>query len=222
MKQISFYALRRVTSTVNRIKQNNSNNPHAHQYAGFTMIEVMLASILLLIVFAGIIQSFRGSILVSNRAAARDALEAAVSEDLSWIRDYSKIWHCQNGPYALAPANTNNGCQAPGSALSYLPPFNSSPTSRYQKFRDWCQNNTISTQFLTEGATTTVPPSRPNAFQQASITITPSLAQGASINRTISVTGPNRLRITYQTPNTSAVQVVRQTSVFIEAAAWCP
>ncbi|QPN55795.1 prepilin-type N-terminal cleavage/methylation domain-containing protein [Synechococcus sp. CBW1107] len=199
--------------------------------SGFTLVELLLAGVLLAITMAGIVGAFLAPWRSSNLAARRDALEASVSEDLSWIRDYSKIWHCEIGPYATAPANTNNGCQSSGSALSYLPAFNSVLTSRYQLFRSWCINGTVRNQFLTEGASTTVPPNRPNPFQIGATTISNAQAPGSSVIRTIAlntsadelaISTGQRLDITYQSPNDSEIQLFRTSSVFVEAASWCP
>jgi type II secretory pathway pseudopilin PulG len=217
-KSPSFKLISAVIIKLPGVKSNQSN--------GFTIVEIIIAAVLFLIVLAGIVPSFLRSINVSNKQAIRDALDAAIATDLGWIRDSSKLWYCQSGPYPAPPTGTKFGCVSSSSALNYMPAISNVTGSAYLTFKGFCNSSSLASQFISEGNASAMATNRPNPLQTASISLSmsgaPSIAAGAVINRTITIGDGNRLDILYSTPNGAAVPISRDSSVYIEAASWCP
>ena len=110
---------------------------------GFSLMEVIVAAAIFFVAMAGASTAIIGAIQISTRAAVRDALEAAVTLDLNWIRAYAKSWHCQTGPYASC-LNITSGSALSSSALNYQPPYDPTPGSAYQRFATLCTNRNSS------------------------------------------------------------------------------
>lgn len=116
---------------------SNKARRTAHYRNGFTLIEVMAASVIISIVILATIQAILRSLEIFDQGSARAGIDQAISNDLGWQRAYSKSWHCQVGPYA--------GCtiQAPGiaSAINYRPSeYSEDPNSSYGRFAHLCGN----------------------------------------------------------------------------------
>jgi prepilin-type N-terminal cleavage/methylation domain-containing protein len=110
---------------------------------GFSLMEMIVAAAIFFVAMAGASTAIIGAIQISTRAAVRDALEAAVTLDLNWIRAYAKSWHCQTGPYASC-LNITSGSALSSSALNYQPPYDPTPGSAYQRFATLCTNRNSS------------------------------------------------------------------------------
>ena len=106
---------------------------------GFSLMEMIVAAAIFFVAMAGASTAIIGAIQISTRAAVRDALEAAVTLDLNWIRAYAKSWHCQTGPYANC-LNITSGSPLSASALNYQPPYDPTAGSAYQQFSTLCTN----------------------------------------------------------------------------------
>ncbi len=174
---------------------------------GFSLMEMIVAAAIFFVAMAGASTAIIGAIQISTRAAVRDALEAAVTVDLNWIRAYAKSWRCQTGPYANC-LNITGGSALSASALNYQPPYDPSPSSAYQRFATLCANRTTSSlatpahQLLIEangiasGSTNPPPPPVPipatagveQAMPLSSSSLNaPALAQSYRLYRTITV-----------------------------------
>ena len=102
-------------------------------------MEMIVAATIFFVAMAGASTAIIGAIQLSTRAAVRDALEAAVTLDLNWIRAYAKSWHCQTGPYANC-LNITSGSVLSSSGLNYQPAYDPTPGSAYQQFATLCTN----------------------------------------------------------------------------------
>jgi type II secretory pathway pseudopilin PulG len=202
------------------------------QSDGFTIVEIVVASVVVLIALAGVANSLISSLSVANKASVNDALEAAIAEDSSWLKAYAKSWNCQTGPYS--------GCvtKTPGlaSAVNYLPVYSDTAGSAYVNFKTWCSNRPGSTaspspahRLITDAASAT--PVAPNTVQLAETAISmsnaPKVAQSYKLYRTIAVAsakGGNAIDVTYttKTTDTPTRPFQRSMTLFIEASAWCP
>lgn len=217
-------------------------NPYqwqGRQASGFSLIELMIATIIIFIVVTGSIELTLRAINLFKQSAAREALEALVSEDIGWLRAYSKSWHCQVGPYEGCKTKT----KGLASAINYRPEiYSPDSTSEYQAFRSLCQNRSDSTstetpahQMLYDAAeiASDDPYSPPNTILQLSLgeeialntVSTPLIAKSYRIYRTLDVdTGGNSVTVRYHTKTSDKpyVSINKSSKLFIEATAWCP
>ena len=200
---------------------------------GFSLMEMIVAAAIFFVAMAGATMAIIDAIQISTRATVRDALEAAVTLDLNWIRAYAKSWHCQTGPYASC-LNITSGSALSSSALNYQPPYDPIPGSAYQRFATLCTNRNSSSlatpahQLLIEangiasGSTNPPPPPLPipatpgveQAMPLSSSSLNaPALAKSYRLYRQITVPADavnpnwfngNYLSIRYYTKSTDA------------------
>ncbi len=174
--------------------------------SGFSLIELLIASVLLAVFFAAAASTLQNPLQSGRRAAAIDAVEAEISRDLGWIKAYSKAWRCLNGRFP--------GCTNASSNIYYNPTSTSGGE---------CSN--IASPFLADARTANTVPARPYAIPDPATTSQalslPAVGAGVALGRTItSESGNTRLRILYTA--TGNVALRKEASVYIEAAAWCP
>lgn len=174
---------------------------------GFSLMEMIMAAAIFFVAMAGASTAIIGAIQISTRAAVRDAIEAAVTLDLNWLRAYAKSWHCQTGPYANC-LNITSGSVLSSSALNYQPPYDPSPSSAYQQFAILCANRNssslatpahqllIDANGIASGSTNPPPPPLPipatagveQAMPLSSSSLNaPALAKSYRLYRTITV-----------------------------------
>jgi type II secretory pathway pseudopilin PulG len=215
-----------------RSQQHGGMPQHHRQSSGFTIIEIVVASVVVLIALAGVANSLISSLSVANKASVNDALEAAIAEDSSWLKAYAKSWNCQTGPYSGCVSKT----AGLASAVNYLPVYSDTAGSSYVKFKTWCSNRPGSSsspspahQLVTDAATAS--PAPPNTVQLPetliSMSTAPAVAQSYKLYRTISVdpsNGGNAINVTYATKSTDTPTrpFQRSMTLFVEASAWCP
>ena len=172
-------------------------HPSSDKSPGFSLVELMVATVIITIVVMGSVEAALRSLKIFNQGAAREALEAVIANDISWLRAYSKSWHCEVGPY--------QGCKVKSSgiasAVNYRPEiFSNSNTSDYQQFETWCNNrfNSTSTatpahQMLSDAAaistSSSYAPPNPATSSETSLSMSnaPSIASGYKVYRTITV-----------------------------------
>lgn len=207
---------------------------------GFSLIELIVATTITIIVVLGSIEIALRSLRIYNQGVAREALEAAISEDIAWLRAYSKSWHCEVGPY--------EGCkirsQGLASAVNYRPEiFSADPDSDYQQFKAWCLNRyvpestaTPAHQLLYEASLTdsdgVYDPPNPVTVNKIALNLenASSLAQKYNVYRTIEIVSHseefsgNAIRVRYFTEESdpSYIKINKSEQLFIEATAWCP
>ena len=216
---------------------------------GFSLIELMLATLVIFIVVTGSIELTLRSLKSFNQGVAREALESAITEDIGWLRAYSKSWHCEVGPYQGCKVKT----KGLASAINYRPEiYDPSNQSDYQAFRQYClnrlNNNSTSTpahQMLYDAASisTSEPYYPPNPIVNIddpttetdestlgleltlSLANAPKMAQSYKIYRTLNVDpGGNSITVRYFTKTTDdpTLAIHKSNKLFVEATAWCP
>ena len=111
-----------------------------HADSGFSLVEVMVSLTVIALVSLSTIQATIQSLRIFDQGSAREGIEQAISNDLGWLRAFSKSWHCQVGSY--------EGCliksQGIASAINYRP-FNYSedPTTPFGRFKLLCTNRDL-------------------------------------------------------------------------------
>lgn len=205
----------------------------------------MIATVIITIVVIGSVESALRSFKIFNQGAAREAIEAVIANDLSWLRAYSKSWHCEVGPY--------EGCKVKSSgiasAVNYRPEiFSSNNTSDYQQFKTWCNNRFSSTststpahQMLSDAAsmstTSNYAPPNPTTSSEIALNLSnaPGIASNYKLYRTITVDPQidsngnfvaqgNSATVRYYTKSTDSnyIKINKSEKLFVEATAWCP
>lgn len=183
---------------------------------GFSIVEIVLAIVIGSLALAGTISAFSSHLVAGKRASDRTIVEEAIARDTGWIRNYAKIWKMQSGPYNLTNAQTyTTDSFASSPYISYSPDSGGSSCS-----------TGLAASFLADAETVTgLTPARPFSLQSSSISLSKTIT-GVSLSRAISYTNPyNTITITYSLSGgapASSLGISRQTSVYIEAAAWCP
>lgn len=233
------------------------NNHSARQYfhaenteyraRGFSIIEVLAALAIISLVIASTTQASLQSLQVFNRGAAREGIEQSISNDLGWLRAYSKSWHCQVGPYVGCLVKT----QGIASAVNYLPElYSENINSDYNEFKLLCTNRdnaasgaiTPARQFLIDasslGNSSYRPPNPIPSIEQQETKLDLSEAPNQSKDykvyrslKTIPTTSQeeefltgNAVIVHYYTKESDRpyTRVRRTEQLFIEATAWCP
>lgn len=198
--------------------------------AGVALAEAILGAVMVALVILLVTPPFLRQMGLTRRTASQEAVEAAVSRDLSWLSNYAKIWRMSSGPYTATAAQVGLAADPTRSSIArYSPPTSGTPPV--------CPNNLIS-QFLTQAASAnalTLVPARPYDIPTTTgtaqpITITDPAAATVVLNRTItfadaSTANPedlNSFLVQYSVTNPPGLAFNRTTRIIVEAAAWCP
>lgn len=180
---------------------------------GFTILEVLLSVAIVGITLAGVANLFTRSLSVSSRADNQNVVEAAVSADLNWIKRYGKFWMMKSGPYALDNAFTKTTSA-----------FTSSPVLSYQCPNSNLTTTGLSTQFISAAnsitSSTDIDPILPYAF---STNIVPIPTTPYTLTRSVTAPTDNQVLVSYTLTggDSNSLAFQRQTTILIEAAAWC-
>ena len=184
-----------------------------HAAAGMTLLEVLVAVAIASSAIAFLVPALIRQASISTEATSLTKVEAVVSRDLDWIRDYARYWKLRSGPYNLSAAITKASSYSLSPQLEYEPPAN------------LCANGTLAESFLSDASSVTTTPARPYAISVAggaqSLPLDP-VDTNLEVSRTIT-TQPNRIQLLYTLTGSKAdsLRFSRQASVLIEAAAWC-
>lgn len=188
------------------------------------MLEVLVGAVIVGVVFGSLSSIFNRQISFDQRTAALDAIDAAVSRDLTWLKSYARFWEMNSGPYNLTATQTGASSFTTSSYLSYEPSDAD------------CDGGTLAQTFINKAAGADVTPIgtspnqlvRPNAIPTTSGTAQaislPAVASAYTLNRTINYTGlTNRIRVVYAVSGSDAAQLPypREASVLLQAEAWC-
>ena len=65
--------------------------------AGFSLPEVLIASLILMTILAAVVQSQLNSLRTMEKSGQRHAVHAKINEDLNMLRSQSDRWQCVNG-----------------------------------------------------------------------------------------------------------------------------
>ena len=195
------------------LQASPGNQCFIKQRTGFTIIEVVLSAAIASIVLTGVALLFTRTLSMSSRADNQNAVEAAVSTDLNWIKLYGKFWMMSSGPYALDSAFT----KTTGS-------FVSSPVLSYQCPNSNLTTNTLSTQFISAANSITnstdIDPKLGYAFSSNIIPV-PSTPYVLTRSITAPTDTPVLVAYTLTGGDSSSLAFRHQTTILLEAAAWC-
>lgn len=187
-------------------------------HAGLTLLEVLLASVIGAVGISLIAPVFVGQLQQMRRIAAQEVIEAEVSRDLNWIKQYSKYWRLNSGPYNITAAQTGqtdaNASYVVRSHISYRP-FTAAQ----------CTAGGLVAQFLTDANGVTITPPRLNTIATGTTTIgLPAEAGTYTLSRTITVVADNRFRVDYavNTNGNPGLSFTRSALVLVPAAGTCP
>ena len=64
---------------------------------GFSLPEVLIAALILMIVLAAVVESQLNSLRTIEKSGQRHAVQAKINEDLNMLRSQSDRWQCVNG-----------------------------------------------------------------------------------------------------------------------------
>jgi len=211
-------------------------NPPLDPDSGFSLIELIVAAVIIFTVITGSIELTLRSLKTFNQGVAREALESLISDDIGWLRAYSKSWHCQVGPYEGCKVKT----KGLASAINYRPEiYDPSSSSAYQDFRSYCLNRSESTstetpahQMLYDAAASDADgnydPPNPIVYPdelKLNLARAPKAAQSYSLYRTLLVDpGGNSVTVRYFTKPSDqpTLPLNKIDKLFVEATAWCP
>lgn len=183
---------------------------------GLTMAELLIAFTIIAAVFTGLANVSIGQMGYAKRSSSVNDVEAAISQDLAWLRSYARIWKLAEGPYALPISQTKTA--------TYV---QSTTSLKYQPDVEDCDAEAnIAAAFLEDAASVVTSPVRPFTVPTAPGATTLPLSGDASafvLTRTISTDGAenNRIRVRYNLTGTDAPPLTRNSSILIEAASWC-
>lgn len=175
---------------------------------GFTLVELLVGSILLLIAGSGaalIVSSSANPLQTSRRI---DRLEALIDDDIAAVREISSRFSCCSGACGLS----TTGClaAAAGDDRFYFPlATDASPPAFLEGTNGLCNNGGVGNAFVTTITASAAPSA---AFTAAGLS--------RAVARADASDGRNHLvRLTYTAPaNTGAGRVVY---VLPPAASWC-
>ena len=180
---------------------------------GFTIVEILISVVIAGVTLAGVAALFSRTLSVSSRADNQNVVEAAVSTDLNWIKRYGKFWMMRSGPYALDNAFTKT-----------TDAFTSSPVLSYQCPNSNLTTTGLSTQFISAANSITnltdIDPKLQYAFSTNTIPV-PSTPY--TLTRSITTPSDTQVLVTYTLSggDSSSLAFQRQTTILLEAAAWC-
>lgn len=186
---------------------------------GFTILEVMLAAVIAIVSATILYPLFNESMMIGRQSADRNAIEAATSLDLSWIKRYAKFWKMKSGPYPLENSHTKTTAT-----------FQTSPVLEYECANSDLTTTNLSQQFITDAVSVAntaddVLPKLPYGFFATANSPIPvaNISPGYTLSRTVDTSNPNRVYVIYKvtSTNVSAINFVRESSILLESAAWC-
>jgi len=177
-----------------------------------TLLEVLVAVLIATSGIALLVPAFVRQLQVSNEPDRLTKVEAVVSSDLDWIRDYARWWKMQQGPYNLSSAITNTS-----------KPFISSSEVSYAPPQTACTDGTLGASFLSDAATVVTTPPRPFSVPAGGGSTDLSTGDNQlNVQRSISPMGSTiQLRYSLSGDRSGSLRFFRQASVLIEASAWC-
>lgn len=203
-------------------RRTNAGGQRTASVTGFTLVEMVLASVLMAVVLGGA----AATLLVANRSSGRQGglneLESLIDRDLAAIQALDRRFSCCTGSPCTADAATiaaattcrdaigTGTARPPGNENFYSPRQSAIPTtaenSAWTTFSTACGNGTIASTF------------------QGLLPTLPSAQAPATLNRVSAVTdnAANRLQLTYTGSNQGSVVTTRVVNLIPTAANWCP
>lgn len=178
--------------------------------SGFNLVEILIASVILLISLVGAVEISGRSGMLGFLAGQRYEREAAIDEDLAIIQRMNDRFTCVSGICRVLPDDEGDmdkndyfpnpiGTDADGDGVA------DAQESAVENVQNRCRHT---------GGLDLVTPLK---------TLLDALPQPAGLRRTITVdqpTGAHRYTVTYT--DTATNEVMRQMSLVPTAVAWCP
>ena len=187
--------------------------------ASFTILEVLLAAVIAAVAATILFPLFNESVLIGRQSTDRNAIEAATSLDLSWIKRYAKFWKMKSGPYPLDSSHTKTTAA-----------FQTSPVLDYECANSDLTTTNLSQQFINDAVSVAstandVIPKLPYAFNAAANSQIPvnNISTGYTLSRSVDTSNSNRVYVIYKVTSTNNLPInfVREASVALESVAWC-
>ncbi len=196
----------------------NQSVTHTSSGSGFTIVEILVAAVLLAVVAGGTAATMVIGNRTSQRAGLQTQLDALIDQDLSAIRTLNDRYTCCPGSCtatasAISAAVSAGDCSVntPGNENYYSPnQVSTNPaaaTTATTAFRTACGNGTITTNFITQ------------------IPALPTAPAGSTLTRTAPTqvdAAAHRLQWTYTGSINGQVAVTRVVNLTPTVAAWCP
>jgi Tfp pilus assembly protein PilV len=165
--------------------------------AGFSLIEMMIAALLMVIATIGTVAMFNYGIRQNSSSRGKQEEQSAISEDLAELQMMNDRYTCRD-EQACAVSNNDPG-------EDYYHPAGTSPSS---SFNAACLNGTLLDNLITAITTTATP----NAFSRLGISRT--------ANKSVNSEGRyNRYTVTW---TKSGGTRLRQITLVPTVAGWCP
>lgn len=194
---------------------------------GSSMIELLLA------VFFALLAASTSAQLMNNlstsglnrRAAATNAIEAAISNDLAWFRQYAVLWRLGNGPYEELPQ------QVTQTIYTQIPQPNTTPKLS-NKYTDipGCGTAAMANAFQDDASNIETdynslkkpPYAIPKGAAATSLAL-PKSAIDYKLERKLKPDDdiPGTLTITYILSKSGETVFERSSSLYLPAAGWC-
>ena len=102
-----------------KMSNHSFPRPNRKKEDGTILVEALIASAVMVVVFAAVIPLFLRHLELARRARDLDLVEAVVNRDINTYRHYSRFWQAFSGPYSTeilrqditiaTPSVQNNG-----------------------------------------------------------------------------------------------------------------
>lgn len=198
--------------------------------SGITILEVLVAVSLAAGLISLLVPLLTRQLALGEQSNRLTAVEAAVSYDLDWFSNYARVWKLTSGSYPVTTAVTKTSSYTSAGAAIYEPPqaecnrpsddaaglarkllndgidLYNLPTSQRSSLRTYYPPNPLTSP-------TTIP-------------VTSGGVTGLNVIRTVTPVG-NKIRVFYRLDivdpelRNQGLNFSRETSFFVEAAAWC-
>jgi type II secretory pathway pseudopilin PulG len=205
-------------------------NSSQNKEAGFSIIELLLATVMALVAVTASAQLINrlNTSGINSRAAANSAVEVAINNDLAWFRQYALLWQLKTGPYETLPKAVTK------TDYSQIPSPNTANLSNEYAQHSGCGTPALANDFQKDAANIKdnfdalkkPPYDIPNGASTTTFNL-PKSATGYKLVRKIEsdISEPGSLTISYTLTNSTFVNPTvfkRFSSVYLPAAGWCP
>lgn len=168
---------------------------------GFTLVEALVASFLLMLAVSQSLRIFGVTMNAIGESRIRDSLNAAIHADLESIRNEVSTWKLDTSIDGMTTYNLSG-------------------------YEEACKTNTLATELLDEKRELSKLPAGPSSINLGNSSIP---FQGSSVSRTINVFSRtdsgsgdgNLIEVSYITNSGSIVSIERRAVISIPAQGWC-
>ncbi len=188
------------------------------------MLEVLLSICIITASLALLASLLTNQVNNPRKASALSAIETTASADLTWLRNYAKLWRLESGPYNITPSTTTN-------SITGADTFTQSSYLSYQPDPDSCAAETLPTDFLVAAQNVVISPAKLATIADATpvsgaekLISLPTEAGSTQLWRSITFTGQvDHIDVSYYLKNDAlSLGFKRNAAILIDASAWCP